>query len=61
MTLQKIFHCAQDVITGVSFKMMAIALVYIDDIEDENIAHLEPILKISSKKIRSFFEKQLNS
>ena len=41
--------------------MMAIALVYIDDIEDENIAHLEPILKISSKKIRSFFEKQLNS
>ncbi|MCK5916448.1 MAG: nucleotidyl transferase AbiEii/AbiGii toxin family protein [Deltaproteobacteria bacterium] len=61
MTLQEIFHCAKNVITGVSFKMMAIALVYIDDIEDENIAHLEPKSKISITEIRSFFEKKLSS
>jgi len=61
MTLQEIFNCAQKVITGISYKMMAIALVYIDDIEDENINHLEPAIKISSKEIRSFFEEKLNS
>jgi predicted nucleotidyltransferase component of viral defense system len=60
MTLQEIFQSAKNVITGVSFKMMAIALVYIDDIEDENIAHLEPESKISLKEIRTFFEQQLN-
>jgi len=61
MTLQEIFNCAQKVITGISYKMMAIALVYIDDIEDENINHLEPAIKISSKEIRNFFEEKLNS
>ena len=61
MTLQEIFHCAKNVITGVSFKMMAIALVYIDDIEDENIAHLEPQSKITAKEIRIFFEDKLRA
>ena len=60
MTLEEIFHCAQKVVTGISYKMMAIALVYIDDIEDENITHLEPAIKISCKEIRNFFEKKLN-
>ncbi len=61
MTLQEIFNCAQKVISGISFKMMAIALVYIDDIEDENIAHLEPESEITIKEIRSFFEEKLKS
>ena len=59
MTLQEVFHSAKNVITGISFKMMAIALVYIDDIEDENIAHLDPAAKISCQEIRSFFEDKL--
>ncbi len=61
MTLQEIFRCSKDVIAGVTFKMLAIALVYTDDIEDENIAHLHPELKISTKEIRDFFEKQLKT
>ena len=61
MTLQEIFNCSKDVITGVTFKMLAIALVYTDDIEDENIAHLQPEIEISIKEIRSFFEKQLKA
>lgn len=59
MTLQEIFHYAKDVTEGVTFKMLAIALIYTDDIEDESIAHLQPELKISIKEIRSFFEKKL--
>ena len=61
MTLQEIFSYSKDVIAGVTFKMLAIALVYTEDIEDENITHLQPELKISTKEIRSFFEKQLNA
>ncbi|MEA3332590.1 MAG: nucleotidyl transferase AbiEii/AbiGii toxin family protein [Pseudomonadota bacterium] len=61
MTLQEIFQYSKDVIAGVTFKMLAIALVYTDDIEDEDIAHLQPELKISIKEIRSFFEKQLKA
>jgi predicted nucleotidyltransferase component of viral defense system len=59
MTLQEIYHYAKNVTAGVTFKMLAIALIYTDDIEDENIAHLQPELKINTKEIRNFFEKIL--
>ena len=61
MTLPEIFLSAKDVIDGATFKMFAIALVYTDDIEDDNIAHLQPELKISTKEIRSFFEQKLKA
>ncbi len=59
MTVQEIFHYSKGVIAGVTFKMLAIALVYTDDVEDENIAHLQPESKINIKEIRSFFEEKL--
>ena len=59
MSLQEIYNCAQKVVTGVTFKMLAIALVYTDDIEDENIAHLDPVIEVNLKEIRSFFEEKL--
>ncbi|MBD3839909.1 MAG: hypothetical protein IE878_05945 [Epsilonproteobacteria bacterium] len=34
-------------------------LLYIDDIEDDNIAYLEPIESLSKEKIRDFFKKNL--
>ena len=61
MTLQEIFHYSKDVIAGVTFKMLAIALVYTDDIEDENIAHLQPKIIINVKEIRNFFEEKLKA
>ena len=59
MNLQEIFSCAQPIVSGLSYKLFSIALVYIDDIEDDNIAHLEPVEILSKKEIRSFFESQL--
>ena len=35
------------------------ALVFVEDIEDENINHLQPLYKISKQQIATHFEKQL--
>lgn len=60
MSLKEVFNHSRDVVEGVTFKLFAIALVYIDDIEDDNIGYLEPIEHISKEKIRDFFQKKLN-
>ena len=41
------------------YKLFAVALVYIDDIEDDNIDYLEPMEKIKKEEIRDFFQKRL--
>ena len=60
MSLIEIFDYSRDIVEGVTFKLFAIALVYIDDIEDDDIAYLEPIEHISKEKIRDFFQKKLD-
>lgn len=59
MDLQEMFIAAQKVIEGINFKLFCIALLYIDDVEDDNIAYLSPKEIISKKQIRTFFEKQM--
>jgi len=59
MSIQDVFAAAQSVVTGITFKLFSIALVYIDDIEDDNIAHLAPKESVSKQQIRAFFEKKL--
>jgi len=44
----------------INFKLFAIALVYIDDIEDDNIEYLKPIEIISKEKIRDFFQNKID-
>lgn len=61
MGLREIFTCAQPVVSGLTFKLFNIALLYIDDIEDDNIAHLNPKENLSKKDIRDFFERQLRA
>jgi len=60
MSLKEIFEHSQNIVEGINFKLFAIALLYIDDIEDDNIEYLEPIEKISKEKIRDFFEDELD-
>jgi len=61
MSLKEIFRCAQPVVSGLTYKLFSIALLYIDDIEDDGIAHLDPIEKLSKKDIRRFFEKRIRA
>ena len=60
MSLKEIFEHSQNIVEGINFKLFAIALLYIDDIEDDNIEYLEPIERISKEKIRDFFQAKLN-
>lgn len=59
MGLKDIFIVSEHIVEGVTFKLFAVALLYIDDIEDDNIDYLEPIEKIKKEEIRDFFQKRL--
>ena len=57
--LDTIFECAKAFIPGINTKLLSMALVYTDDIEDESISHLDPIETVSKEQIRQYFEKEL--
>ncbi len=59
-SLKKIFKASEHIVEGATFKLFVTALLYIDDIEDDNIDHLEPKEKINKEKIRDFFEKRIH-
>lgn len=61
MSIKEIFKASEHIVEGVTFKLFAVALIYIDDIEDDDISHLQPKEKISKEKIRDFFQKRLKS
>lgn len=61
MGLKEIFKVSEHVVEGVTFKLFAVALIYIDDIEDDDISYLQPIEKISKEEIRDFFQKRLKA
>ena len=60
MTLREMFEYSQNILDGISFKLFAVALLYIDDIEDDNIEHLEPKERISKEQIRDYFQSKLD-
>lgn len=59
LSLKEIFESSVGIVEGINFKLFAIALVYIDDIEDDNILHLEPEVDINKNEIRVYFEEEL--
>jgi len=59
MTLREMFAHSQAIVDGLTFKLFAAALLYIDDIEDDAIGHLEPVEKLDAKRIRDFFQTKL--
>jgi len=58
-SLQKIFELSKNIVEGVTYKLFVVALLYIDDIEDDDIGHLDPKEKISKENIREFFESRV--
>jgi len=54
------FEYSQNILEGINFKLFAVALLYIDDIEDDNIEYLEPKESISKEKIRDYFQSKLD-
>jgi predicted nucleotidyltransferase component of viral defense system len=60
MSLKKMFTCGLEVLEGINFKLFSVALLYTDDIEDDNIEYLEPSEVVNKETIRSYFEVRLN-
>ena len=60
MSLKKMFACSLEVLDGITFKLFSVALLYTDDIEDDNIEYLEPMENITKEEIRTYFEVRLN-
>ena len=58
-SLRDIFRVSEQIVKGVTYKLFITALLYIDDIEDDDIDHFEPKEQVSKKQIRDFFEKSL--
>jgi len=59
LSIKKMFNCSLNIIKGVNFKLFAVALIYIDDLEDDHIDYLEPVESLDKKKIRAFFQREL--
>ncbi len=59
MSLKKVFECSLNVLEGINFKLFTVAILYTEDIEDDNIRYLDPIEVLSKEKIRDFFENKL--
>ena len=59
MTLKEIYKNACRTVEGINFKLFSIALVYTEDIEDDNIEHLNPKYKITKEAISEYFITEL--
>jgi predicted nucleotidyltransferase component of viral defense system len=59
LSLRQIFDLSREVVEGLTYKLFCVSLLYIDDIADDNIDHLEPKENVSKKQIREFFEKRV--
>lgn len=59
MTIKTIFNESKKILPSITYKLFVTALLYVDDIEDEDINHLQLKENISKEKIRVFFEEIL--
>jgi predicted nucleotidyltransferase component of viral defense system len=59
LSLRQMFDLSKEIVEGLTYKLFCVSLLYIDDIADDNIDHLEPKENISKKQIRAFFEKRM--
>ena len=61
MSLKQIFKCSENIAEGITYKLFVVGLLYIDDVEDDDITYLQPKEKISKQKIRDFFDSRVKS
>ncbi|MBT3298975.1 nucleotidyl transferase AbiEii/AbiGii toxin family protein [archaeon] len=61
MALKDIFESGLSIMPNINFKLFAMALVYVEDIEDDNIDYLDPVESIPKNKIADFFKVKLKN
>ena len=58
-SIEDMFNLAVKFVPGITKKIFVMQLTYVDDIEDENIAHLFPKYKVPLTEIQKHFETQV--
>jgi predicted nucleotidyltransferase component of viral defense system len=58
-TIIELFNLSQALIPNINIKLFQTALVFTDDIDDDNIGHLFPKYTISKNEISKFFIKEI--
>jgi predicted nucleotidyltransferase component of viral defense system len=59
MDLRRIFEVSSGIVDGLTYRLFCISLLYIDDIIDDDIKHLQPLEQLTKQQIRAFFEKEI--
>ena len=57
--LKQLYDIAQTYVPAINARLFQTALIFVDDIEDDNIEHLSPKYKISKQKISKHFENEI--
>jgi predicted nucleotidyltransferase component of viral defense system len=60
-SIEDIFNLAVKFLPGITKKVFAMQLTYINDIEDENIVHLSPKYNVSLAEIQKHFKEQIKT
>lgn len=60
-SIEDIFNLAVKFLPGITKKVFAMQLTYINDIEDENIKHLSPKYNVTLAEIQKHFEEQIKA
>ncbi|WP_084675084.1 nucleotidyl transferase AbiEii/AbiGii toxin family protein [Hippea jasoniae] len=58
-TLNELYEFSRNILQGINKKLFIAALLFIDDIDDEDIEYLKPAKKVSLKDIRKHFETKI--
>jgi predicted nucleotidyltransferase component of viral defense system len=59
-SIEQMYEIIKNYMPQINQKLFQMALIFIDDIEDDNIKYLEPKFNVEIKQIRTHFEKKLN-
>lgn len=61
MSLDELYRNALMLLDGLNYKLFSMALIYVDDIADDDISHLRPAYTISKQDISKHFISRLKS
>ncbi|HOR95209.1 MAG TPA: hypothetical protein PLZ38_14665, partial [Spirochaetota bacterium] len=54
-----LYDISSKIIPGLTMKLFSMALLYVDDIIDDKINHLEPVISITKYQIRDYIQQQI--
>lgn len=61
MSLNEMYQAALRFIDGLNYKLFSMALIYVDDIADDNVSHLKPEFQITKQQISEYFVSKLKN